>query len=362
MKNNNKIAIVSASLGVGGAERFASLLGLMLHDLGYEVHHIIILDFVAYDYQGKLVNLGQLFANEKGVFRAIKKGKYIAQYLHENQIETIIDIRSRPMLLREIFTKWIYGNRKTYFMIHSSDIEMYLPKSVFWAKYLYENATRLVFVSYEIEQKVKVAYGFSNTTTIYNPVVFTETVFGKPKDTPDNYFLFFGRLEDKIKNLSLLIEAYEISKLQEKNVSLLLVGDGSDKEAILSKIKNKNLSDFIKILPFQKDIIPYVQNAKATVLSSYFEGFPMSLVESLAVGTPVISVDCETGPREIVQNKVNGLLVENHNPKALAEAMTLMITDENLYQNCKNNAQKSVEHLSLTTIAQLWQNLLKAND
>jgi glycosyltransferase involved in cell wall biosynthesis len=85
-------------------------------------------------------------------------------------------------------------------------------------------------------------------------------------------------------------------------------------------------------------------------------------VESLAVGTPVISVDCETGPREIVQNKVNGLLVENHHPKALAEAMTLMITDENLYQNCKNNAQKSVEHLSLTTIAQLWQNLLKAND
>lgn len=362
MKNNHKIAIVSASLGVGGAERFASLLGLMLHNLGYEVHHIIILDFVDYEYQGKLVNLGQMFADEKGVFRAIKKGKFIAQYLQENQIETIIDIRSRPVLLREIFTKWIYGNRKTYFMIHSSDIEMYLPKSVFWAKYLYQKATQLVFVSNEIEKKVNAKYGFNNTTTIYNPVIFTETVFDKPVNIPQSYFIFFGRLEDKIKNLTLLIEAYGMSKLQEKKVSLLLVGDGSDRDAILTKIKSKNLNDFVQVLPFQKDIVPYIQNARATVLTSYFEGFPMSLVESLAVGTPVISVDCETGPREIVKNKVNGLLVQNHNPKALAEAMNLMIEDKNLCQNCKNNAQKSVEHLSLTTIAHQWQNLLKAND
>ena len=108
------------------------------------------------------------------------------------------------------------------------------------------------------------------------------------------------------------------------------------------KIKSKNLKDFVQLLPFQKDIVPYIQNAKATVLTSHFEGFPMSLVESLAVGTPVISVDCETGPREIVKNNVNGLLVENHNPKALAEAMSLMIEDKNLYQNCKNNAKKSV--------------------
>src|SRR4051812_48853622 len=110
MMNNNKIAIVSASLGIGGAERFAGLLSFMLHDLGYEVHHIVILDHVDYDFKGKLVNLGKLFANEKGIFRAIKKGRYIARYLSDHNIETIIDNRSRPMLLREIFTKWIYAN------------------------------------------------------------------------------------------------------------------------------------------------------------------------------------------------------------------------------------------------------------
>jgi glycosyltransferase involved in cell wall biosynthesis len=359
MKNNNKIAIVSASLGLGGAERFASLLGLMLHGLGYEVHHIIILDIVDYEYKGKLVNLGKLFRNENFLFRGSKKGIYIANYLKENSIDAIIDIRSRPLLLREIFTKWIYGDRKNYFMIHSSNLEMYLPKAVFWAKYLYGKAAKLVFVSKEIEEKVKANYGFTNTKTIYNPVIFPEIQFEKPLGIPDNYFLFFGRIEDKIKNLSFLIGAYELSKLQEKNVHLLIIGEGSDKEMILNTIKSKSLERFVHVLPFQKNILPYIQQAKCTVLTSYFEGFPMSLVESLAVGTPVIAVDCETGPREIIQNNYNGLLVENHNPKALAAAMQLMSTDENLFQTCKNNAKKSVEHLSLENIAQQWKQLLE---
>lgn len=359
MKNNNKIAIVSASLGVGGAERFAGLLSVMLHDLGYEVHHIIILDYVDYEYTGKLLNLGKLFENENFLFRGSKKGIYIANYLQENRIETIIDIRSRPLLLRELFTKWIYGSRKIFYMIHSSNLELYLPKSVFWAKYLYGKAQKLVFVSKEIEEKVKTKFGFINTKTIYNPVILPEIQLEKPLGIPDNYFLFFGRIEDKIKNISLLIEAYELSKLQEKNFHLLIIGEGSDKEVILNTIKNKSLERFVHVLPFQSTILPYIQHAKCTVLTSRFEGFPMSLVESLAAGTTVISVDCETGPREIIKSNFNGLLVENNNPKVLAEAMNRMIADENLYQTCKNNAKKSVEHLSLTTIAKQWKNLLE---
>jgi glycosyltransferase involved in cell wall biosynthesis len=84
----------------------------------------------------------------------------------------------------------------------------------------------------------------------------------------------------------------------------------------------------------------------------------MSLIESLAAGTPVISVDCESGPNEIVQHGINGLLVENHKPEALANAMNLFMADENLYRNCKNNAKQSVELLSLNAIAQAWQELL----
>lgn len=358
MKNNNKIAIVSASLGVGGAERFAGLLSFMLHDLGYEVHHIIILDHVDYDYKGKLVNLGQLFADETGIFRAVKKGKYIAKYLHENDIQMVVDNRSRPTIARELFTKWIYGNRKVYYFLHSSNLEMYLTKSVFFAKYLFEKATKLVCVSSEIEEKLKNKYQFTNAKTIYNPIVFPEKVTEKPAAIPEKYILFFGRLEEKIKNFSLLLNAFLKSKVYENGTKLLIIGDGSDKDFILTKIAALQLKNHVMVLPFQKNITPYIQHAKCTILSSHFEGFPMSIIESLAVGVPVISVNCETGPKEIIQNNFNGLLVENNNENALAEAIKTMIEDEKLYQTCKNNAKKSVEHLSLTTIAQQWKQLL----
>lgn len=360
MKNNNKIAIVSASLGIGGAERFAGLLSFMLDGLGYEVHNIIIMDHVDYGYKGKLVNLGELFVKEKGIFRAVKKGKYIAQYLHENEIQMVIDNRSRPLMLRELFIKWIYNNRKTYYFFHSSNLEMYVTSSVYWAKYIFGKATKLVCVSKEIEEKLKIKYHFNNTTTIYNPIIFPENVSEKPKDAPEKYMLFFGRLEEEIKNFSLMLKAFSLSKVYQKGAKLLIVGDGSGKDFILSKIKELQLENHVELLSFQKDITPYIQHARCTILTSQFEGFPMSLIESLAAGTPVISVDCETGPREIIRDKSNGLLVPNHNENALAEAIKIMFEDEKLYQICKINTQKSVENLSLTTIAQKWKQLLEA--
>ena len=229
MKNNNKIAIVSVSLGVGGAERFAGLLSYMLHDLGYEVHNIIIMDYVDYDFKGVLVNLGKLFANEKGILKSVKKGKYIAQYLAENDIKMIVDNRSRPTITRELLTKWIYGNRKVYYFFHSSNLEMYLTKSVFWANYIFGNATKLICVSNEIEERLKNNYQFTNTKTIYNPIVFPESIAEKPKVIPDNYILFFGRLEEDIKNFSLLLSAFKQAKVYENGIKLLIIGDGSSR-------------------------------------------------------------------------------------------------------------------------------------
>ena len=218
----------------------------------------------------------------------------------------------------------------------------------------------MICVAKEIEQKVSSQFNLKNTTTIYNPIVFPKNSAQKPIDISDNYILFFGRLEEEIKNFTLLLTAFSISKIYEKGIKLLVVGDGSSKDFIQAKIKALQLENHVQILPFQRNITPYIQHAKATILTSHFEGFPMSLIESLSAETPVISVDCETGPKEIIQDKVNGLLVPNHDENALAAAIKNMFEDKNLYQTCKNNAQKSVEHLSLTNITQQWQLLLKS--
>ncbi len=144
MNNNRKIAIVSASLGTGGAERFAGLLSFMLTKLGFEVYHIIIEDQVDYEFSGQLYNLGILGKEKTGWRRKLRKGKLLKRYLDDNQIDCIIDNRSRNHFMRELFAQWSYGNRKKYVIVHSYHLENYFPKSTFLAKLLYKKASKII--------------------------------------------------------------------------------------------------------------------------------------------------------------------------------------------------------------------------
>ena len=349
----SKIAIISQSLGGGGVERFAGSLSSMLAGLGHEIHHIIIEDKIYYDYSGALLNLGKI----RSKFSKIEKALNMRKYLIEHQIDTIIDNRPRNSFIRDYISKLIFGNRRKIYIIHSYNLETYIPKSQLLAGILYGKVYKIICVSKAIEEKVKLNYGFSNTETIHNPIDLPTESFGDAA-TSEKYILFFGRLEEKVKNFTLMIDAFAASEIYKKGYQLLIMGDGPDNNFILEKIKNVGLENAIQILRFHKDPYGYVKSAMATILTSNYEGFPMSIIESLALGTPVISVDCQSGPSEIIINEVNGLLVENHNVKALANAMAKFADDRNLYDICKSNAAKSVTHLSPQNIAVQWQSIL----
>ena len=120
-----------------------------------------------------------------------------------------------------------------------------------------------------------------------------------------------------------------------------------------------NLSEMILFQSFTPNPFPVVKQAKFTVLTSRYEGFPMTILESLACGTPVISVDCKSGPNEIIKNEYNGLLVENNNIKALSDAINLFVLDTKLYNICKNNSKESISKFNVETISKEWFNILK---
>ena len=358
-KNKHKIAIVSTSLGSGGAERFAALLSFMLEKLDFEVHNIIINDAVDYEYSGKLLNLGQQCKNHSFLFRKITKGVLLHRYLNENGITNIIDNRPRNHLIREFITKWIYGKRKKQYVVHSYKLDNYFPKTVFWARILYQNTDKIICVSHSIEEKVRQDFGLKNTITIHNPYSFPKKIEFKNQDlNSDKYIMFLGRFDEKVKNFSLMLEAFSISKIYRKGFHLLLMGNGRDLDFIQNKIKMLKIEPFVKMLPFKNNPFEQVHHAKFTILTSHYEGFPLSIVESLALGTPVIAVDCNSGPREIINHEHNGLLIENDNPQAFSDAMNRLIDDSILYDFCKKNASKSVEHLSLDIISKQWESVL----
>lgn len=360
--DNKKICIVVSSLGKGGAERSSALLSRMLYNLGYVVHIVSVLNEIDYEYNGTLLNLGELKEKNDTIIGKFKRYKFFKNYILNQKFDLIIDSRSRPYSLKEFYFKsYIYKNQNVAFIVHSSKLDVYLPKSKFIFDVIYKSAKGFVCVSDAIKEQIQINYNINNVLTIKNAVDISnnETLSTDNLELNFEYILYYGRLEDKIKNISLLLDSYKISKLPSKGIKLLILGDGSDEIKLKNKVDHLNLNEYIKFQSFVSNPFPYIKNAKFTVLTSRFEGFPMVIPESLSLGVPVISVDCKSGPNEVIKNGYNGLLVENYNEQALAEAMNSFIFDVNLYQTCRENAKKSIEKFSLENISVKWDNLIK---
>ena len=360
-KQRLKIAIITSSLGGGGAQKSSANLSFVLSKLDYDVHIISILNQIDYEYQGKLLNLGKLKDQNDSIFGKIKRFRLFYNYLKSENFDYIIDSRARPTFFKQLIVNtFLYQNHKVIYIIHNYFLKRYLPSSTTLAKLLYGKANKLVCVSKEIENLVVKSHGFKNITTIYNPVVnYSNEILEVSFNLPQKFILYFGRINDKVKNISLLIDGYNQSKLARNNTKLVILGDGPDITYLKQKTVDLQLQHQIVFLPYCADPSSIMKRALFSVLSSRYEGFPMVLIESLSFGIPVVSVDCKSGPSEVINHKKNGLLVDNHNPIALADAFNEFIENKKLYNHCKEQAKQSVEKFSADIISKSWLNLLK---
>jgi glycosyltransferase involved in cell wall biosynthesis len=358
----NKIALIGYRLSGGGSDKVMANLSVFFESQGFEVDIIIVLDEVSFPYSGKLVNLGLLKNKSNGLLNKAKRLLALRKYLNENKFDFIIDFRFRTKIVQElILARFIY-NTKTIFTVHSFLIDHYMPSNSWLTRLMYNYCHANVAIVEEMKTLIENKHQLKNVVTIHNPV-YLEEILEKQNENIELNFDFIiavGQYENEIKQFDQLISSYAKSILPQKQIHLIIVGNG-DESKLKKVILDNKMTDFVHLLGYQNNPFKYISKAKFLVLSSKNEGFPNVILESLACQTPVISFDCDFGPRAMIPNLENGILVENQNWQKLTEAMNLLVSDEDLYQSCKANTRKSIEPFLLEKIGKQWLHLMKAN-
>jgi len=164
-----------------------------------------------------------------------------------------------------------------------------------------------------------------------------------------------GRLEHQ-KNHNLLIEAFAKISNEFPTVNLEIYGDGSLKKILMNLTTSLGIENRVVFMGSSMDINEKIKDAKLFVLSSDYEGLPNAVMEAMALGLPVISTNCPCGgPTLLINNNVNGILVDVGNKSELAEAMRRILSNEDFAKHISDNARIRALEFQPQKVFEVWE-------
>lgn len=165
-----------------------------------------------------------------------------------------------------------------------------------------------------------------------------------------------GRLTPQ-KGFDLLIEAFHRVHERHPDWELAVFGEGRLRGQLTEQIKTLGLGGHVHLRGVTRQLDRELARASVFALSSRFEGLPMVLLEAMDSALPVVAFDCPTGPAEVVEDGVNGLLLPPEDTAALAGALCRLIEDEGLRVSMGQAARKTGARYAMPAVAQSWERL-----
>ncbi|AEE17230.1 glycosyltransferase family 4 protein [Treponema brennaborense] len=165
-----------------------------------------------------------------------------------------------------------------------------------------------------------------------------------------------GRLTEQ-KGFDILIQMSQRLKEHIPEWHIDIFGEGEEKEELDSLISSLEVNDFIKINAPTKDIQKELLNSSIYVMTSRWEGLPMILLESKACGLPIISFDCPEGPADVIEDGVDGYLVEFGNEEVFINRLISLCKDNAARAEFGKLARLNSAKFSSESIYKRWNNL-----
>ncbi|HGJ64807.1 TPA: glycosyltransferase [bacterium] len=166
-----------------------------------------------------------------------------------------------------------------------------------------------------------------------------------------------GRLE-KEKNLQFLLQAFFKIRQLEK-VKLIIIGDGTERYNLEKLAKELEIFEDIIFTGYQINPYKYISISDIFIHTCLFEGFANSIIEAMACGVPVISVNCPYGPDSIINDGENGLLIPPEDESSLVRAVLQLLYDENLRRRLILNSAHSVKKFSIDKMISGYENFIE---
>ena len=332
----NLIAIFLPSLAGGGAERMMLNLAHGIIAAGHPVDLVVgtaagpYRDLVPAGCQLIDLGAGRVLAALPGLIRYLRRRRpdaLLAAMDHANlialwartlaRVPTRVSVSVRSNLSQEAQHAPLLAGR-------------WLPRL---ARVFYPQAQAVIAVSQGVADDLDrlIGPGRARVLAIPNPVVTPElaTLAAAPADHPwlptpphanaPPVILAAGRLSPQ-KDFATLIRAFA-PLARERDLRLLILGEGPERAALETLIRELGLSDRISLPGFKANPFAYMARARLFVLSSAWEGLPGVLIQAMACGTPVVSTDCPSGPREVLADGRYGPLVPVGDVLALTDAL-----------------------------------------
>ena len=249
---------------------------------------------------------------------------------------------------------------------HSSRYEYFSSRKLSkgFLKKIYDKLSDLFVANYDhiivLNDDEKKFFNCSNVEIIPNFIIERTS---EKAELLNKRAIAAGRLAP-VKRFDELINIWSELIVDRPDWELHIYGDGEKEyiEYLKELILDKNLSNHVFLMGSTNILKDKMLQSSLYLMTSRTECFPMVLLESMEVGLPIISYDCPTGPKNIISNNVDGILVQNNNLNSFKKALILLIDNYKIRTNIAKQAQETVKKYYSENIINIWIKLYRTNN